>query len=76
MKIKGQEYNGHPSKGHWNVSLWINNDEFLYRSAMIALAQFSRKEAARYLIKQVLRAHTPDGYQYTYARVYAALDQT
>lgn len=76
MQIKGQEYNGHPSKGHWNVSLWINNDEHTYTVAMQALKYYSRKDAARWLIMAVLPAHTPDGYQNTYARVYAALDQT
>jgi len=75
MKIKGQEYNGHPSKGHWNVALWINNDECTYSVAMTALKERGRKSAARWLIMHMLPARTPDGYQYTYARVYAALDQ-
>lgn len=75
MKIKGQEYAGHASKGHWNVDVWINNDEYTYRVAMAALKERGRKEAARWLITNVLPARTPDGYQYTYARVYAALDQ-
>ena len=26
-------YNGHKNWNHWNVSLWINNDEGLYRMA-------------------------------------------
>ena len=26
-------YNGHKNWNHWNVSLWINNDEMLYRRA-------------------------------------------
>lgn len=26
-------YNGHKNWNHWNVSLWINNDESIYRMA-------------------------------------------
>jgi hypothetical protein len=26
-------YNGHKNWNHWNVSLWINNDEGLYNMA-------------------------------------------
>lgn len=31
---KAQPYNGHPSRAHWNVALWVNNTEGLYRMAM------------------------------------------
>jgi hypothetical protein len=27
------KYNGHKNWNHWNVSLWVNNDEGLYRMA-------------------------------------------
>ena len=27
------EYNGHPSYEHWNVALWVGNDEYLYKTA-------------------------------------------
>ena len=30
-------YNGHKNWNHWNVSLWINNDEGLYRMAKDAI---------------------------------------
>ena len=29
-----KQYLGHKNKNHWNVSLWINNDEGLYRTAL------------------------------------------
>lgn len=32
-----QEYNGHPSHAHWNVALWIGNDEGLYHAALDAI---------------------------------------
>jgi hypothetical protein len=28
------KFNGHRNWNHWNVSLWINNDEGLYRLAL------------------------------------------
>lgn len=31
-----KEYNGHKNYNHWNVSLWINNDEGLYDLALSA----------------------------------------
>ena len=74
------KYNGHKSKGHWNVSLWIANDEPLYRFAMACIEGGKAKNARRWL---VIAAHrflavyggekTPDGFQYTQERVRAAL---
>jgi hypothetical protein len=75
-----KEYNGHPSKGHWNVALWIGNDEPIYRFAMDCIAGAKAKNAARWV---AIAAHrflavygeekTPDGFKYTTARVRAAL---
>ena len=75
-----KEYNGHPSKGHWNVALWIGNDEPIYRFAMDCIAGAKAKNAKRWV---AIAAHrflevyggekTPDGFKYTTARVRAAL---
>jgi hypothetical protein len=32
--MAAKEYNGHRSWNAWNVSLWIGNDEGLYRFAL------------------------------------------
>ena len=32
------EYNGHKNWNHWNVSLWLYNDEAMYRE-MVHFAQ-------------------------------------
>ena len=67
-------YNGHKNWAHWNVALWIGNDEGLYRLACDAVkTTTSRKRAALKLVRY-LPARTPDGARYSIAAVYAALD--
>jgi len=66
-------YQGHKNWNHWNVSLWINNDEGLYNLARQAVRfSRSRDEAVQDLLEQ-LPAETPDGAPYTKSSVRAAL---
>jgi hypothetical protein len=53
------EYQGHPSYAHWNVSLWVGNDEGLYRMAR----SMSRADFARELPEMMPK--TPDGVRVT-----------
>jgi hypothetical protein len=79
---KQTEYNGHPSKGHWNIALWIGNDEPIYRFAMDCIRDAKRERTSEYGW-QSRAAHkfmhafqgdkTPDGFNYTLSRVKAAL---
>ena len=73
-------YNGYKNWNHWNVSLWLNNDEGLYRAALCYLkaAGGSRKRAARamlYALKcetpRMLK--TPDGAPYSMSAIYQAM---
>ena len=80
-------YNGHHCWNCWNVSLWIGNDEGLYRAALECkrpdrpLAAFqgdarvSATRAARRFIRDVVGegAKTPDGARYTMTAVRSAL---
>lgn len=66
-------YNGHKNYAAWNVSLWINNDEPLYRLAQYCVRSTNnRQEAAEKMISQ-LPERTPDGVNYTVSNIKSAL---
>lgn len=58
-------FNGHRSWNAWNVSLWINNDEWLYRNAVDCIRfNASREDAAREFVSRLAAMgtiRTPDG---------------
>ena len=64
--------NGHKNWNHWNVSLWIANDEMLYRLALDCMRDNGLDEAARQFLKAVGRK-TPDGAPYSKTSVIAAM---
>jgi hypothetical protein len=65
-------YNGHKNWNHWNVSLWINNDEGLYNRARELARRSNRERAVAQLLAE-LPAETPDGAPYTKTTVRAAM---
>ena len=68
------KFNGHKNWNHWNVSLWINNDEGLYRLAMYCVDQTDTKDnAARCFLRHVGADKTPDGAPYSISSVRAAM---
>lgn len=73
-------YNGHKNWNHWNVSLWINNDEGLYRIArnLVLYKQRStpKTECAKAFIATLNEmgiTKTPDGAPYSVSAVRAAM---
>ena len=67
-------YNGHKNWNHWNVSLWINNDERLYILARSCVGQTANKgDAARCFLRHVGADKTPDGAPYSFSSVRAAM---
>lgn len=72
------KYNGHKNWAHWNVSLWINNDEGLYMLAKAVMKGYSgsRKAQARGVLLELHEmgiTHTPDGARYSETSILAAL---
>lgn len=57
-------YNGHRSWNAWNVSLWINNDESLYRRAQELVRRHGYAIGAKRLTQELEGEITPDGAVY------------
>jgi hypothetical protein len=66
-------YNGYPSWNQWNVSLWINNDESLYRFALSLVKQYGAGIAAVKLFNALRGEKTPDGAIYNLTSVRSAI---
>lgn len=70
-------YNGHKNWNHWNVSLWINNDEVLYRLAIECVRRSRTKEDAAEQFMMELECmgvdKTPDGAPYSVTSIKAAM---
>lgn len=70
-------YNGHRNWNYWNVSLWIGNDEGLYREALCEVRRNdTRTQAARALLGTLHDTgvtQTPDGAPYTMGTIRAAM---
>lgn len=73
-------YNGHKNWNHWNVSLWLSNDEALYRMAKHHLKFSKTKDDAARAVFEDLKAaqhsatpQTPDGAAYSVTTIRAAL---
>ena len=67
-------YNGYKNWNTWNVSLWINNSEWLYREAYELVQKYGETRAAHKLWKELKGERTPDGARYTLCGIKAALE--
>lgn len=70
------KYNGHKNWVHWNVSLWLNNDEALYKT-MRGFARRNNRAKAAELMLQYLKDsgmyETPDGARYSKTAIQSAM---
>jgi hypothetical protein len=57
-------YQGHRSWNAWNVSLWLNNDECLYREARQLAERHGVKGGSARLSMRLAGERTPDGARY------------
>jgi len=66
-------YQGHRSWNAWNVSLYINNEEPLYRRALELARKHGVAKAANLMAKELKGQRTPDGGQYNRLTIYEAI---
>lgn len=76
------KYNGHKNWNHWNVSLWLNNDENLYRAMLSWIRGAGNKRRAAKAFHYALTngnygkpmLKTPDGAPYSVSSIRAAMN--
>jgi len=66
-------YNGHRSWNAWNVSLWLNNDEGLYRRAVELAEAHGIGKGSRIMARELDGERTPDGGRYNATTVREAM---
>ena len=75
--MSNNTYNGHKNWNHWNVSLWINNDQGLYNMAKEYISVYRTRNIAAYAMLNSLhdsgKWFTPDSAPYSYSSVRAAM---
>ncbi len=69
------KHNVHKNWQQWNVSLWINNDEGLYRTALYFILEHKDYAAERMLecLHNEGITKTPDGAKYSKTSIRAAM---
>lgn len=68
-----KEYQGHKCWAYWSVSLWLFNDEGMYRMVKSEVKRASTLDVAAQNILNNLPDKTPDGAKYSKSAIRAAL---
>lgn len=69
-----KSYNGHPSWEHWNVTLWLLNEEENIQIVNNAIFHGETLTEAAVLLLLALPPATPDGAAYTHKLILYALE--
>lgn len=75
--MTSKPYNGHKNYNHWNVALWVHNDESLYALALRLTHDARTMDEAASTMLATLHANgitkTPDGAPYSVTAIRAAM---
>lgn len=70
------KFNGHKNWNHWNVSLWLHNDENIHELMLDNVRKYGKGLAASLILIALQNrglTHTPDGAPYSVSSIRGAI---
>jgi hypothetical protein len=63
--MNAQNYNGWKNRQTWNIALWLQNDEGLYRRAQTFMSHYKGRTPYTAFVRAERIPGTPDGVSFT-----------
>lgn len=75
MQCENKKYNGWTNWDTWNAYLWLNNDEYLYRTMRRAYSPNNAEKIGTELLKEIGNPDEIDFYEVNWDEIFEAFNE-